>query len=36
MVAALAEVPMLAGFDEDITLAIPDGSDVEAIPARAF
>jgi hypothetical protein len=25
---------MLAGFDEDITLAIPDGSDVEVDPDR--
>ena len=30
--AALGDVPMLAGFDEDITLAIPDGAEVEVDP----
>jgi predicted aconitase with swiveling domain len=30
--AALAEMPMLAGFDVDITSAIPDGADIEADP----
>jgi len=30
--AALADLPMLAGFDEDITTVIPDGSDVEVNP----
>ena len=30
--AALGDVPMLAGFDEDITAAIPDGADVEIDP----
>ncbi len=30
--AALGDVPMLAGFDEDITLAIPDGAEVEVNP----
>jgi predicted aconitase with swiveling domain len=30
--AALAGLPMLAGFDEDITAAIPDGSQVEVDP----
>ena len=34
--AALAELPMLAGFDEDITLAIPDGSDVEVDPGKSL
>ena len=34
--AALADLPMLAGFDEDITLAIPDGSDVEVDPGRSL
>jgi hypothetical protein len=27
---------MLAGFDEDITAAIPDGSDVEVDPGRSL
>ena len=31
--AALGEVPMLAGFDVDITDAIPDGAEVEVNPA---
>ena len=30
--AALADLPMLAGFDEDITAAIPSGSEVEVNP----
>jgi len=30
--AALGEVAMLAGFDENITDAIPDGADVEVNP----
>jgi uncharacterized protein len=30
--AALAGLPMLAGFDEDITAAIPHGSEVEVDP----
>ena len=32
--AALADVPMLAGFDEDITAAIPNGAEVEVNPAQ--
>jgi predicted aconitase with swiveling domain len=32
--AALADLPMLAGFDEDITAAIPNGSEVEVNPGR--
>jgi predicted aconitase with swiveling domain len=32
--AALAGLPMLAGFDEDITGAIPHGSEVEVNPCR--
>ena len=31
--AALADLPMLAGFDEDITAAVPLGSDVEVNPS---
>ena len=31
--AALGDVPMLAGFDVDITAAIPDGAEVEVDPA---
>ena len=31
--AELGAVPMLAGFDEDITLAIPNGADVEIDPS---
>ena len=31
--AALGDVPMLAGFDADITAAIPDGAEVEVNPA---
>jgi uncharacterized protein len=30
--AALADVPMLAGFDVDITRAIADGSEIEVDP----
>ena len=30
--AALSDVPMLAGFDEDITAAIPNGAEVEVNP----
>jgi hypothetical protein len=30
--AALGEVSMLAGFDEDITAVIPDGAEVEVNP----
>ena len=30
--AALGDVPMLAGFDEDITAAVPNGADVEVNP----
>ena len=30
--AALGDVPMLAGFDEDITAAIPNGSELEVDP----
>src|SRR5213076_606974 len=31
--AALADLPMLAGFDKDITAAIPNGAEVEVYPA---
>jgi uncharacterized protein len=30
--AALGDVPMLAGFDQDITAAIPNGADLEVDP----
>ena len=30
--AALGDVPMLAGFDEDITAAITDGAEIEVDP----
>lgn len=30
--AALGDVPLLAGFDEDITKAIPNGAEVEVDP----
>jgi predicted aconitase with swiveling domain len=30
--AALGDVPTLAGFDEDITAAIPNGAEVEVNP----
>jgi predicted aconitase with swiveling domain len=33
--AALADLPMLAGFDEDITAAVPTRSEVEVDPGRA-
>jgi predicted aconitase with swiveling domain len=32
--AAMADLPMLAGFDEDITAAVPNGSEVEVNPSR--
>ncbi len=32
--AALGDVPMLAGFDEDITAAIADGAELEIDPQR--
>ncbi|HEX2826908.1 MAG TPA: DUF126 domain-containing protein [Burkholderiales bacterium] len=31
--AALGDVPMMAGFDVDITAAIPDGAQIEVDPA---
>lgn len=31
--AALGDVPLLAGFDEDITAAVPNGAQVEVNPA---
>jgi predicted aconitase with swiveling domain len=31
--AALADLSMLAGFDEDITAAIPNGAQVEVNPS---
>jgi predicted aconitase with swiveling domain len=31
--AALGDIPMLAGFDEDVTTAIPNGARVEIDPA---
>jgi uncharacterized protein len=31
--AALADLPMLAGFDVDVTGAVPDGAEVEVDPA---
>ena len=30
--AALSDLPMLAGFDEDITAAVPNGAEVEINP----
>jgi predicted aconitase with swiveling domain len=30
--AALADLPMLAGFDEDITTSVPNGAEVEINP----
>jgi uncharacterized protein len=30
--AALGDVPMLAGFDEDITVAIPNGAELDVDP----
>jgi predicted aconitase with swiveling domain len=32
--AALGDIPMLAGFDEDITSAVPNGAQVEVDPER--
>src|SRR5499433_1857260 len=32
--AALGEIPMLAGFDQDITFAVPNGAEVEVDPGR--
>jgi predicted aconitase with swiveling domain len=34
--AALGDVAMLAGFDEDITSAVPDGAEVEVNPAQGW
>ena len=34
--AALGDVAMLAGFDEDITAAVPDGAEVEVNPAQGW
>ena len=34
--AALGDVPMLAGFDEDITAAIPNGTEVEVNPTMGM
>jgi predicted aconitase with swiveling domain len=34
--AALAELPMLAGFDEDITKAIPNGAELEIDPHQGI
>ena len=34
--AALGDVAMLAGFDEDITAAVPDGAEVEVNPAEGW
>ena len=34
--AALGEVTMLAGFDEDITAAIPNGTELEIDPERGI
>ncbi|HSV23500.1 MAG TPA: DUF126 domain-containing protein [Xanthobacteraceae bacterium] len=31
--AALADLPMLTGFDEDITAAVPNGNEVEVNPS---
>jgi uncharacterized protein len=31
--AALGDVPMLAGFEQDITLAVPNGAEVEVDPS---
>ena len=32
--AALADLPMLAGFDEDITAVVPNGTEVEVCPLK--
>jgi hypothetical protein len=34
--AALGDVAMLAGFDEDITSAVPNGAEVEVNPAEGW
>ena len=34
--AALGEVAMLAGFDENITAAVPDGAEVEVNPQEKW
>src|SRR5439155_11525688 len=34
--AALGDVPMLAGFDEDITAAVPNGAEVEVNPGEGL
>jgi predicted aconitase with swiveling domain len=34
--AAFGDVPMLAGFDEDITAAIPNGAEVEVNPVTGM
>jgi predicted aconitase with swiveling domain len=34
--AALGEVAMLVGFEEDITAAVPDGAEVEVNPAEGW
>jgi hypothetical protein len=34
--AALGEVAMLAGFDDDITAAVPDGAEVEINPQEKW
>lgn len=34
--AALGDLPMLAGFDGDITAAIPDGAQLEVDPGRGI
>ena len=34
--AALADLPMLAGFDDDITAAVPNGSKVEVNPSTGL
>ena len=34
--AALGEVALLAGFDEDITSAVPDGAEVEVNPQEKW
>ena len=34
--AALGDVPMLAGFDVDITAAVPNGAEVEVNPQMSL
>ena len=34
--AALGDIPMLAGFDEDITAAVPNGAEVEVNPQTSL